>query len=56
MKNMSWPVTWLLVGILLVVGYVVGQALHLDRKTPTAAPAITTVTSVVAVTPTQFPA
>ena len=36
-KGMSWPVTWLVVIIVLIVGYGVGQMLHPDHKTPTAA-------------------
>jgi hypothetical protein len=37
MKNMSWPTTWLVIIVLLVGGYFVGQVLHLDHKAPTSA-------------------
>jgi len=36
-KGMSWPVMWLVVIVILVVGYGVGQMLHLDHKTAPAA-------------------
>jgi hypothetical protein len=37
----------------LVVGYFVGQALHLDHKTPAAAAPTVTVTTVTTVAPAQ---
>jgi hypothetical protein len=42
-KGMSWPVRWLVIIVVLVVGYGVGQALHLDHKTP--ATAVSTVST-----------
>ena len=32
MNNMSWPTMWLIIAVLLVAGFFVGQALHLDHK------------------------
>lgn len=34
-KGMSWPATWMAIIILVPAVYFVGQALHLDHKTPT---------------------
>lgn len=44
MDRISWPTIIITGFVLLVVGYFVGQGLHLDRKTPSAAPAAVTVT------------
>jgi hypothetical protein len=41
-KGMSWPLTWLIIIVVLVAGYGVGQMLHLDHKTPTTTAAVST--------------
>jgi hypothetical protein len=53
MKNMSWPTTIVIALVVLVVGYFVGQALHLDHTTPAAAAPTVTVTTVTTVAPAQ---
>lgn len=37
MRNMSWPVMWLIIIVVLVAGYFAGQMLGLDHKAPTSA-------------------
>ncbi|HEX3778158.1 MAG TPA: hypothetical protein VHX38_00690 [Pseudonocardiaceae bacterium] len=34
--KMSWPTIWVIVIVLLIGGYFVGQGLHLDQKTAAA--------------------
>lgn len=47
-KGLSWPVMWLIIVVLLVVGYGVGQALHLDHHTTSSAPAAVSTVATVA--------
>lgn len=50
-KSMPWPMMWLIIIVLLVAGYFVGQWLHLDHKAPTSA----STSALVSSTPTPEP-